>query len=313
MEAPIGVSTLTTDAGGNCWTYLGSGSDTLGSEDTTIPARDTSKFQKSGFICIWGHQCGTTGRSHYEYVYYKSKTRTSFNGCERHEFRHDKFDAQEMDEFPRSGRSLPRIHQISIATTSLHEYRLPIRGRALTDEESQDDRTNKYVCLRLNDYQTTDRVEWVEVRFAETRNGISYILSWRYHGLYNQKAVHAPHMTLDPIRHKLGTARFPEIPDGTKVLPVVRVAGPQCGDHESGHSVRGHEYVTPAEGDRSAAKPRYITHAHAHEGWSITHKPHPTSPWPYSHHFTFRISLDDYVDNTYEGGRGRILKFPSGE
>ncbi len=310
------VSTLkSSDTVGNCWTDIGSGGSTLGSQDGSIPARDTSRFQTSGFICI------RDGR-HCEYIYYRSKTRTSFNGCERHQFRHDLFDDATMSEFPLNG--LIPIHQISIATTSLHEYNLPNRGQSRTEGDARRAGTAKYVCLRPNDLEISDRVEWVYVNFAAVMNGMSYILSWtHYDGTVDGRRVTAwaPERTLgDPhpdrgIRgNKLGTIVLPEITDGTKVLPVVRVAGPQCGDQYSGHSVRGYEYVTPVEGDRSEAKPRFITHAHAYEGTHPnTNQQNQYRPWPYSHSFAYRISLDDYVEKTYANGRGRILKFPSGE
>ncbi|MHC4198768.1 MAG: hypothetical protein ACYSU0_02170 [Planctomycetota bacterium] len=304
------VTTLKSrDIGGNCWTFIGAGGSTLGAQDGSIPARDTSRFQKSGFICI-------RDRGHYEFVYYRSKTRTSFTGCERHQFRHDKFDDPTVSEFSLNGR-IP-IHQISIATTSLHEYNLPNRGQSRSEGDAQRGGSAKYVCLRPNDLQVSDRVEWVYVNFATSRNGISYILSWTYHGQYTRngrnESVWAPHTTLAPIRQRLGTVSLIEVPNGTKVLPVVRVAGPQCGDQWSGHSLRGYEYVTPVERDRSEAQPRFITHAHAYEGTHPNTNPrNQYRPWPYSHSFAYRISLDDYVARAYANGRGRILKFPSGE
>ncbi|MHC4506065.1 MAG: hypothetical protein ACYTFI_22450, partial [Planctomycetota bacterium] len=64
--------------------------------------------------------------------------------------------------------------------------------------------------------------------------------------------------------------------------------------------------MTPVESDRSEAQPRFITHAHVYEGAHGNHNPqNQYRPWPYSHSFAYRISLDDSVARAYANGRGR--------
>ncbi|MHC4249106.1 MAG: hypothetical protein ACYS9X_08265 [Planctomycetota bacterium] len=308
---------------------------------TTIEVEDTDGFQSSGYLRISGltRQAGEPDlipdpnnparmtnqpRGRTWYVFYGGTSNNSFTECryappvpvgQRH--------PMEGREFMLDGKVT--LRQVSIAVTAAssgglsrlkHNNRAVGRRSEFIPDDADPD-NDAYACL-IDDPDDPDSfVEWVSVDHKETVGGVTYIMGTRWYKWHDDyPGVYRPRDDWHGWRARRGTVfdpqnpdtpgpPFEELPVGTRLLPVFRVRGPQCGDWDS---PRGYDFVTLVQGERAEEEPRRITHAHCAE-W--THRPNSQSRW--RHGFRYRVSLDDTISADYPAGNGRILKFPSGE
>ena len=303
----------------------------------TIKVQDTDDFQSSGYLRISGSTRpsgdttgGTSNRTWY--VFYGKKTNNSFEGCayappvpvgQNH--------PMEGREFMLDGKVT--LRQVSIAVTgdlsNLKHNNKTVGGRSEVDEDN-DNYITDYACIIPDPTDPEAPVEWVSVDHKSTAGGVTYIMGTRWYdwdtdpatpgnqgdGMYVpldswsgwRARCNSPNAPSDASVH---LKPFKELPLETRIVPVFRVRGPQCGDWDS---PRGYDEVTLVQAERAEADPRRVTHAYASE-WT-------TGVWdniqkkivpPWSHHFRYRVSFDDTISANYAAGNGRILKFPSGE
>lgn len=257
--------------------------EVVAADDTgAIPVVRSDDFQDSGFIYVNG-----------EFIFYAENNRMA-----------DELRNLTRGEFLTTPRDIvlngAQVRLVSIAAKKLDPY--PVYPQPDGSDTSVNRRigSRNYKYASIND-PDSDRVEWIRLEKKINRDGTWYILGCRR----NRGGSPRPETIRTDIgqcRGQLGTIRLPLIPKGTPILPVTRLAGPQCG-HED--SPRGDETVTPVAGSAAEPNPLILTHGSA---WRALHQG--------TYHFVYRVSLDKPVTRGYSAGGatgGRLLKFPSGE
>jgi len=281
--------------------------DLLSPSAPSIPVVDASNFQDSGFVWIEGrtHPAGQPGpkdkaRNARECVYYGRVDRRANELRDCSPLPLDQRisgigQGGSAREFLLDGEVI--VRQISIAIRDFAPFARIVR------QTEVDNADTPYFCIKDG-----NSVEWARLAHVEERQTpagkLYYAMGWMIHR--SNPDVWGPMpWWADPgsgrrWRGLLGTGLLKSINDRAKVLPVVRVKGPQCGDEAS---PRGYEKVTPVRGADAESAPVLITHSHAME-WRAGQ----------SHGFRYRVSLDTLRDGrSYPAGTSRLLKFPSGE
>lgn len=261
-------------------------------------AADLDEFQDSGFLWISGstRPAGEPGSTDVkrktEFVYY-GKVDTDKNKFEECERDYDTWGTISLGgkerEFLMDGNV--KIRQVSICATDLSSYS-----------------EGTYVSVRGVDKDDEPRPipEWIKIEHKISKDATQderpvkrwYLIGWYWSKSRNRYLPRnswsgwrgAFYGDYAPAEQEKVLPRV--LPDEEKLIPVVRVGGPQCGGHESYHGFDGHELVTPVAGSQVESKAFTITRAHVSG-------------------LDFRVSLDDFVGRTYSSGR--LLKFPSGE
>jgi len=278
----------------------------LGPSDTTIAIADAEDFQDSGIVRIGS-----------EYVFFGRIDRTAnlLLDCDRG-YDIDGNNTSVAVEHAVNGTV--SVTQISIACTGVDPNNSSYKYYMRNTDEDKDTYQNKedgenfeYAGLTHSDAddEDTDDVEWIRLEYPYAKNGITYLL-----GATTSDSGKSVKNNLS-WRAQLGTTRGRYDAD-TPLLPVVQLAGPQCGDEESpkgpdigaDDAFKFFEEVTPVQGDRAEALPLFITHSHCKQ------YRHSEDGRPEKCHFVFRASFNRPITgDTYSATQGRLLKFPSGE
>lgn len=293
---------------------LASGGYELLIDPDNFEVEEGDRLQSSGFLWLLGDawKGSDRKRGYGRYVYYGKR-----NG--------NKVELVEWDVYPTLNlaagyyyyaRNNVTVQQISISAKGLEMFKFP------QTDTSDSSGGATYLCMKMDDQ---DEVEWVRREYLDGRigpGGTRYMMGWM--PLDDPETVWAPRRDWKQWRGRLGTdpkdeggdpkdniPGYKQIPAGTKIYPVFRLKGPQCGDEGTRHhDVNGQETVTLCKSsDPLQAETRGISHASAHEYFTTGSK--GARPW---HHRTaYRVSLDRPVDNEYKAGEARLMRFPSGE
>jgi len=276
--------------------------DTLAEDDMKIPLVNSSDFQDTGIVKIGS-----------EYILFeKNDRKTSTLTARERGYDIDDDNTSAPEEHSMNGSVV--VRQISIACTGMEPFDFEAQPKEGKDQELGSE-VFHYASIKHEDAddKDSDDFEWfrLEYEHTHTADGITYVL-----GAYvDEDDVDKVRGDLS-WRGQLGTT-IKALEKGTAVLPVVQLAGPQCGDEDSPRgpdpedpdALEEFEAVTPVQGERAEDSPLLITHSSC-----VQHRWRSKSNLPYHHYLVFRASFDKPITgDTYAKNNGRILKFPSGE
>jgi hypothetical protein len=282
--------------------------DLLEEDATVIPVEDAGVFQSSGYAVIRGRtnpedDPDPTKRSqeHYsELIYFGAASRTGneLRRCVRRHSLGGTSDGERMNvigrEFLLDGEAT--VTQISIAVTGFKasDYQ-PVPGYWDPGHYTNEHARYNYACIKS---PGAGRVEWIRLEYVDekTKPQVQYLLGAYEQGRTIFRArVDDGQTPMDPWRGRLGTEVLTDtVPDGAKLLPILRLLGPQCG-HRGSFRALDLPRVTLLDSGGVVDRALHVTHGAT------------------SHGSVFRVSLDDFVTRDLAAGSGRLLKFPSGE
>jgi hypothetical protein len=97
-----------------------------------------------------------------------------------------------------------------------------------------------------------------------------------------------------------------------KVIPVVRMGGPHCGNQWSPYGEQGVSEVSIIERGTTHCDLMWVKQAYIHQYANSNNQPCPYTRFV-SWGFDFFVGLNDFVTRRYPAGNTRVLKWPSGE
>ncbi|HYG75920.1 MAG TPA: hypothetical protein VEK08_13030, partial [Planctomycetota bacterium] len=266
----------------------------LDTETAKLPVNDCSNFPPSGFLIVGG-----------ELLYYGKRTATQFQQLQRG------IQSLRGGMPPRNLFNRTGVYLASIEITDSSQY----------DDER---------IVQIDDESNPDRVEWLHYGSKHIMNGKHYLVAlihnvgpstW-YSGPPGQSQNGTPHPNsqsvtfLRPFRSEFGIGGINMAHDKkAKVIPVVRMSGPQCGDQFSPYGDEGVSEVSIVERGNPRGDLRYVKQAYNHQQdhWvrvnPLNNCPQRFAGWEIFHY----MGLNDFVSREYPRGSTRIMKWPSGE
>jgi hypothetical protein len=181
--------------------------------------------------------------------------------------------------------------------------------------------------------ETTDdkKVEWIGYGSKEVDNGMKYMVA--HLGVVNSAPIRTGPLdtpsqgnqsywgVTNTFRHYFGIG----IPMGfnngplndthskkAKVIPVVRMTAPFCGNQYSPYGDNGVSEVSVIEKGTTDGDLRYVKQAYINQYANTNNQPCPQLAFT-SWGFDFFVGLNDFVSRDYPVGPTRFLKWPSGE
>jgi hypothetical protein len=254
-----------------------------------IPVEDATEFPASGFILVEG-----------ELIYYGARDATSLKNLQR---------AQTS-----SGATVP--------ARNLHTG----QGVFLVSIEISDSsQYDKRGIVQIDDARDSAKVEWIEYGDIQIVNGKHYLMAQV--GILGGRHTYRtgnPETTVNPgpamgfqgpFREKFGIGQGAPHDKNANVIPVVRMAGPHCGNQLSPFGDNGVSTVSIIERGTTDGSLRYVKQAYINQyaNWHMT-GPNGSCPAQFdSWGFDFFVGLNDFVDRRYNAGQARFIKWPSGE
>lgn len=172
-------------------------------------------------------------------------------------------------------------------TARSHRVNSWIQSLSLQISGPGDYRSGEHISLNA---ETGDSVEWVYVPRIVSRDGNTHIV----------RNVRANGTPTGGWRGEKGTTALRHA-DGTRVIPVTRMQGPQCGDRSSpiGETITVIEGNSREQARIKRAYARYSPHTRADGSIYYTHE--------------FLVSLYDFTLRAYAASSARFIRQPSGE
>ncbi|MBE7466862.1 MAG: hypothetical protein HS116_25610 [Planctomycetes bacterium] len=240
--------------------------DIPATETGKITVLDASAFPPSGYLNVNG-----------EFIYYGSKTATTFQklkrgqrGTDPHDLRHNQ-----------------GVHLLSLQASGPGDY--PRSGYVQIEDEN-------------DEY----KVEWIEYGTIESEDSKTYFVPHLNVGAQGG----------DPRRRILSTGGF-RGQWGTnanmvhtkkaKLIPVVRMEGPHAGDQSSPYGPEA-SGVTLMERGQPDGEKRFIKRAVINQHPNVNNRG-AFIDWG----FDYLVGLDDFASRTYGRQNGILLRFPTGE
>ncbi len=263
--------------------------------DTVIPVDDATRMPKSGFVNVGGELC-----------YYKDRSATELRGVER-----GVDGTTPRDHGDRTG-----ISCISLPASQAAGYKSASGG-------------GRGGIVQINGSGDETKVEWIEYGRIVSRDGKHYFLA-----PYSVRPVPGnPGVMVIWVGGFRGVYSTPVLAHdkGAKLIPVVRVQGPQCGHHCDSSSNRRIRLKASPYGEEAnpvtvmdetdQGELRWVKRGYYHVYPIYEPNPPPGRrariiDWG----MEFYVGLDDFVKRTYAAARGsgaatggRLMKFPTGE
>jgi type II secretory pathway component PulK len=254
-----------------------------------LPVEDATEFPPTGFLMVEG-----------ELIYYGAHDATNFKNLKR---------AQRSSGVTAPARNLHTGQGVRLASIQI----------------SDSSQYEKRGIVQIDDARDTTKVEWIEYDDIQIVDGRHYLMAQ----LWNPPGRH-PYRTGDPettvnpgaavgfngsFREKFGIGQGATHDKNAKVIPVVRMAGPHCGNQLSPYGDNGVSTISVIERGTTDGSLRYIKQAYINQyaNWSMT-GPNNSCPARFnSWGFDFFVGLDDFVARRYNSGEARFVKWPSGE
>lgn len=250
--------------------------------ETTIPVDDASRMPETGFILLGGEVC-----------WYGS----------------------------RSDTELSDVRRGQLGTTAVsHGHRSTIRAMTLEISEAGDYDPGRMVQIEVAADDAT--VEWIAYKEQLSYGGKHYLICnysvhtrrWRDPKTRQVRTIRWASM--GAFRSRYGT-KATDHAAGAKVIPVVEMRGPQCGNYDSPVGPDGVSTVSVMDGNNGDVS--WLKRAYYHQWASISPVrrmvrgrrrivDYRFNGW----HFEFFAALNDFVSRRYPRGTTRFLKFPSG-
>ena len=265
----------------------------LDTETKKLPVDDATNFPPSGFIKVSN-----------ELIYYGKKTANSFEQLMRAQ--------RSVAGFP--ARNISNNADVQLASLQI------------TDIAQYDDRG----IVQIDSDDNDKLVEWFYYGSKQSVNGKNYLValmtgdSSQYYftgpPTNNQNGTRkdGPGVQFgDSFRQKFGIGKNYSHSKNAKVIPVVAVSGPHCGNQLSPYGEQGVSELSIIERGARDGDVRYVKQAYINQGVSQFDGPDgPTPPCKHSFHgyyFEFYVGLNDFVTRRFPQGNTRFLKWPSGE
>ena len=263
----------------------------LESDVQKIPVQDATDFPPSGFILVSG-----------ELIYYGKRSATTFEQLLRGQ------SCSGKTAPPRNLRDNAGVQLASMEITNSAQY-------------------DANGIVQIDDEDNEKLVEWIHYADKQIVNGKHYLLAQVSTNIGTISVGNPPTPVLNQRHLGLGSFRnYFGIGKGTigresahakkaKVIPVVRMHGPHCGDQKSPYGDNGVSTVSVVErgaidGDLRWIKQAYIRqHANSHNIGPRGGCPAQFDSWG----FDFYIGLNDFVSRRFPKQQTRLLKWPSGE
>ncbi|HYF51126.1 MAG TPA: hypothetical protein VEJ63_17055, partial [Planctomycetota bacterium] len=260
----------------------------LDSEVKKLPVLDATMFPPSGFIVVGG-----------ELMYYGKKTAQTFEQLQRAQ------GSAGVSAPARNIRDGAHVALASIQVDKIADY--DARGIVQIDDESND-----------------KLVEWIYHADKQTIDGKHYLVAELHSSgmIRNSIEVGEPptrkdanHVGINRFRGQFGIRPNTAHAKKAKVIPVVRMQGPHCGNQSSPYGDDGVSTVSVVSYGQTDGDLRYVKQAYIHQYpvWHYT-GPNNTCPARFDHWaFDFYVGLNDFVSRRFNRGNSRLLKWPSGE
>ncbi len=264
----------------------------LDTETAKIPVSDASEFPPSGFlICSSG-----------ELIYYGKKTATAFLQLQR---------GMRSFNFGAPARNLSNRAQLVLASLEITDSSQYDSARDLNDAP----------IVQIDSDSNDKLVEWIRYGDKQVINGKHYLVArvWQTPGAisYNKgpQNTPTPGPSLSPygrFREEYGIGVKQAHDKKAKVIPVVKMNGPHCGDQQSPYGEDGVSEVTVVERGTVAGDLRYVKQAYNEMYGSSNGAPCPRTRFA-GWTLNYYCGLNDFVSRRFPANQTRFLKWPSGE
>ncbi|MCZ7646520.1 MAG: hypothetical protein M5U26_14750 [Planctomycetota bacterium] len=249
-------------------------------EDETgkLTVADATMFPKSGYIDVAG-----------EVIYYGDRSATTFTKLER---------GQEGST-PRDLRNNAQVRLASLYVSGEGDY--PTSGLVAVDSDAND-----------------MVVEWIAYNGKRNKDGKVYFLP--HFNRTTSTSGNPPRtivsLGIGEFRGRYGTSADLSHAKKAKLIPVIRVAGPHCGDANSPQGA-GISDISVLERGVNGGDKRWVKRAFVRQ-YANTRDRRDASgkliaiefiDWA----FEYLVGLDDFVSRPYPARNTRYLKWPSGE
>jgi len=261
----------------------------LDTEVKKLPVDDATNFPPSGFIVAGG-----------ELLYYGKRTATSFEKLQRAQ------GSAGVTAPARNIRDGQGVALASIQVDKIDDY--DARGIVQIDDEDND-----------------KLVEWIYHADKKSMDDGKHYLVAELHSsgvIRNGIQIGDPptpkdgnHVGINRFRGMFGIRPNTAHAKKAKVIPVVRMQGPHCGDQNSPYSDDGVSTVSVVTYGQTDGDLRYVKQAYINQyaNWHYT-GPNNSCPAKFDNWgFDFYVGLNDFVSRRFTAANSRLLKWPSGE
>ncbi len=254
----------------------------LDTDTGKIPVDDATNFPPSGYAICEG-----------EVFYYGRKTATSLEQLTR--------------AYKGPARNLHDRAQITLCS-------IQISNSAQYDPKG---------IVQIDDETNDKKVEWIYHDAKEINNGKHYLVGLLYTannlGGYRTTTMDTPtpsggtNWGMANFRNQFGIGGVKMAHSKkAKVIPVVRMSGPQCGNQASPYGDQGISELSILEKGRTDGDLRYVKQAYIAQYPNFNGQPCPQTQFT-GWGFDFYVGLNDFVSRDFPANTTRFLKWPSGE
>lgn len=257
-------------------------------ETSKIPVFDATSFPPSGFVIISG-----------EVIHYKKRSATTLEDLDRGQ-----------SASGHTGRARNLRHNSAVQLISF--------------EVTKHDQYENVGVVQIDNEDNDMDVEWIAYGERKTVDGKRYLIARTGSNapvniqqgtppttLNNERSVY-----ISEFRGRMGTTSAMAHEKKAKVIPVVRMSGPQVGHQGSpaGPDISTVSVLTRGQKDGDV---RWVKRAFVNQypDWHIRYDNTGKAVSATFNNWIFEYwaGLNDFVSRHYNGGTSRFLKFPSGE
>ncbi|MCW8130945.1 MAG: general secretion pathway protein GspK [Planctomycetota bacterium] len=257
-------------------------------ETAKLPVLDATDFPPSGYVIVSG-----------EVIYYSKRSATALEGLER---------AQTASGNSGKARNLKHNSQVHLISFEVNKHDQYENSGVVQIDNEDDDTVVEWIAY--GEKKTTDGKRYLIARTGS--NGPATIQQGDPPTtLNNERSVY-----VSEFRGRMGTSPAMAHEKKAKVIPVVRMSGPQNGHALSpfGAGISNVSVLTRGQADGDV---RWVKRAFTHQfpNWNIRYDNtgKAVSATFAGWGFEYWAGLNDFVSRRYNANVSRFLKFPSGE